>query len=130
MGFGLRDGLSFMFGMIVGPGFEFRLTPEQAINITIGPGLVMEAGHGYDSLAFGIGIDALYTFYLDEDRTLGFSVGGTFYPEFIIDDESRPDASFGFTAVGYVGMTWRTRGYAEDPIDLDPLGYVILREGI
>ena len=61
LGFGLRDGLSFMFGMIVGPGFEFRLTPEQAINITIGPGLVMEAGHGYDSLAFGIGIDALYT---------------------------------------------------------------------
>ena len=130
LGFGLRDGLSFMFGIIVGPGFEFRLTPEQAINITIGPGLVMEAGRGYDSLAFGIGIDALYTFYLDEDRTLGFSVGGTFYPEFIIDDESRPDASFGFTAVGYVGLTWRTRGFAEDPLDLDPLGYVILREGI
>ena len=130
MDFGLRKGAAFMFGMIAGPGFEFRLTPSQTINLTLGPGIVLEGGRGYSSFAFGIGIDALYTFYFDQDRTLGFSVGGTFYPEFIVDDESRPDAAFGFAAAGYVGITWRIRGYAEDPIDLAPLGYIILRDRI
>ena len=128
--FGLKKGFTFMFGMIAGPGFEFRLTPSQTLNLTIGPGIVLEAGREYSSFAFGIGLDALYTFYFDRDRTLGVSIGGTFYPEFIVDDESRSDAAFGFCAIGYVGLTWRIRGYAEDPIDLDPLGYIILREGI
>ena len=123
-------GIPFLFALIAGPGMEFRLTPSQTINLTIGPGIVLEAGRGFDSFALGLGIDALYTFYFDQDRTLGFSVGGTFYPEFLIDDETRPGAGFGFAATGYIGITWRERGYAVDPIDLDPLGYTILREGL
>ncbi len=128
LGFGLKQGAAIAFGIVIGPAFEVRITPSQTINLTIGPGVVLEAGRGYSSFGFGPAIDALYTFYFDNNRTLGVSVGGTFYPELIIDDESRPEASFGFSAQGYVGMTWRIRGYAEDPIDLDPLGYIILRQ--
>ena len=118
-GLGHRD-LSFFFGFITGPGFEFRIG-NGAINLTVGPAIVLEES----SFGFGVGVDALYTYYFDQERTIGLSIGGSFYPQFIVDDSSRPDASFNFGGLGYVGITWRARGFALDPLDLAPLGYLI-----
>ena len=44
--------------------YEFRIGQASAINLTLGPAIIAEAGKDYSSVGFGIGLDMLYTYYI------------------------------------------------------------------
>ncbi len=123
--FGLnKPDIPFSFGFILGPGFDIRLGTQHAINITVGPSLIAETGKRYSLAGFGIGLDAMYTFFFDETRTLGISAGVSVYPQFLVTG----NRDFSIAATGYVGITWHMRGYSLNPLHLAPLGYLILTD--
>ena len=126
LGFGLnKDGIPINAGFMTGIAFEFRIGQASAINLTLGPALMAEAGDGYSSVGFGIGLDMLYTYYFDKDRTIGLSVGGTVYPQFLVSSDPEPSPAFSISGMGYVGVTWRLRGFSLSPIELAPLAFMI-----
>ena len=76
-------------------------------------------------VGFGIGLDMLYTYYFDPERTIGLSIGGTVYPQFLVSSDPEPSPAFAISGMGYIGVTWRLRGFALSPIELAPLAFMI-----
>lgn len=115
----------FMVGFIAGPGFEFRIAENLAMNLTVGPGVVVEYARG-DSFGFGVGIDASFTYYFDTAYpNIGVTIGTSLYPQFLVMDEADPKKTFSFAGTGYIGISWRFPGYSWDQLTPPPLGYII-----
>ena len=115
----------FLVGFIAGPGFEFRPTEEIAINLTVGPAVILE-GAWDTSFGFGAGVDASFTYYFDTTYpNIGVTVGTTLYPQFLVQDERNPRKTFSFAGIGYIGLAWRFPGYSWDQLTPPPLGYAI-----
>ena len=120
-----HDYLGFFVGFIAGPGFEFRPAEEMAINLTVGPAVIIE-GAWDTSFGFGAGIDASFTYYFDTTYPhIGVTVGTTLYPQFLVQDDRDPKKTFSFAGTGYIGLAWRFPGYSLDQLDQPPLGYAI-----
>ena len=120
-----HEYFGFLVGFIAGPGFEFRPSEEIAINLTVGPAVLLE-GAWDTSFGFGAGVDASFTYYFDTSYpNIGVTVGTTLYPQFIVQDDRDPKRTFSFAATGYIGLSWRFPGYSWDQLTPPPLGYEI-----
>lgn len=106
--FGLNhdDNLSIFVGTVFGVGLDAKLTDALSLNVTAGPVVVAETGISHASVGIGIGVDAALSYYFDNNRTVGFSVGTTIYPQFFVIDDIRTD-NFSIAAMGYIGMSFR-----------------------
>ena len=106
--FGLnhKDNFSIFVGTVFGLGFDAKFTDSLSLNITAGPLVVAETGIDTPSIGFGVGLDAAFTYYFDQNRTTGLSVGTTVYPQFFVLDDGRSD-NFSIACMGYIGISFR-----------------------
>ena len=74
---------------------------------------------------FGIGADVSFSYYFGKDKNTGIVVGATVYPQFASwgDEGRRP---FDIIASGYVGVTFRFRGYSYNQLEPDPLPFILI----
>ena len=106
LGLSVPGDLSFSFGTIAGFALEFRLTDEFALNFSIGPAIVAETGLGEASVGIGAGLDAEFSYFFGELKSVGITAGATLYPQFFVLDDARP-GSMSFMGIGYIAMSFR-----------------------
>lgn len=98
--------LSVFFGSLLGMGMDIRPMDSMAINITLGPALVVETGETTASIGIGIGLDTAFSYYFDVNKSVGVTVGATVYPQFFVIDDGR-SSNFSIASLAYVGMSFR-----------------------
>ncbi len=106
--FGLNhsDELTLFSGVLCGLGIDVSFTDSASLNLTVGPVLAVEAGVKTASVGIGVGADAAFSYYFDNEKTVGITAGATIYPQFLVLDDGRSD-NFSIAAVGYIGMSFR-----------------------
>ena len=114
----------FEFGALAGASFEFRPTERTTITLVVGPGVTFQADNK-NYVNFGIGADVSFSYYFGKDKNTGIVVGATVYPQFASwgDEGRRP---FDIIASGYVGVTFRFRGYSYNQLEPDPLPFILI----
>ena len=106
--FGLNhsDRLPLFFGWLFGMGLDICFNDSMALNISMGPSMVLETGAYDGSVGIGVGLDAAFSCYFDRQHSVGLSAGATIYPQFVVIDDSRDDV-FSIAALGYIGLALR-----------------------
>ena len=105
-GLGNRRSLPLLLGVMGGAGFEFRFGNELSLNLSIGPAVVCDVSDRNSSVGIGLGIDGAFSYFFGQEKCVGFSVGATAYPQFLVIDDygNKP---FAISAMGYVALTFR-----------------------
>lgn len=121
--FGLNhpDDFLMSFGFISGLGLQFQLTSGLSMNFLIGPAVVSETGVVEPSVGIGVGADASISYFIGEKNAIGFTLGATAYPQFLIFDDAR-NSNFSILVNGYVGMALR---FPASLVALSVLDYII-----
>ena len=105
-GLGNRRSLPLLLGVMGGAGFEFRFGNELSLNLSIGPAVVCDVSDRNTSVGIGLGIDGSFSYFFGQEKCVGFSIGATAYPQFLVIDDygNKP---FAISAMGYVALTFR-----------------------
>ena len=66
----------------------------------------LETGLGEASVGIGAGLDAEFSYFFGELKSVGITAGATLYPQFFVLDDARP-GSMSFMGIGYIAMSFR-----------------------